>query len=131
MLTRFKFRFKLVQFRYKYPGLTGRLLRRGGRMQCAAPRGEKLDFTRSWTERADQDWQRRVRWLTEGESRRFCLGEGRDQAGDEMDEEGGDAAVAGVVTRGNNLELIMNRFAQGALVRWEKTHCESATAEAV
>ena len=56
-----------------------------------------------------------MRWHTDGERRRFCLVGVRPQASDQIDEEAGDIAVAGVVTLGNSLELIVHRFAQGAL----------------
>jgi hypothetical protein len=94
--------------------MTGRLLSLGGRLTCADPLREQPGFILNSTERADEDRQRLVRGQADGERRRFCLGEGGAQTGDQMDEEGGNAAVAGVVTLGNILELIVNRFDQGA-----------------
>ena len=50
-LTRFKLRFRLVQFRPDCQGMKGRLLGLGGRVKCVEPLGEKQGFTLSSAER--------------------------------------------------------------------------------
>jgi hypothetical protein len=48
--TRFKLRFKLVQFRPEGPAMTGQLRSIGECVQCAVPLGEKLGLTLTSTE---------------------------------------------------------------------------------
>jgi|RhiMetdeSRZDD1v2_1073273.scaffolds.fasta_scaffold313609_2 hypothetical protein len=60
-LTRFKLRFRLVQFRPECQGMKGRLLGLGGRVKCADPLGETHGVTLSSAEREDEDRQRLTR----------------------------------------------------------------------